>query len=59
MSRTYHHGKYQKKEKAELERYRKLGLAILGLTEAQLEKEARVKRSKVHKRNKQPKDGSR
>jgi len=41
MSRTYRHGK-DKPNRAKVRDYRKLGRAVICLTEAQLEKEAKA-----------------
>lgn len=48
ISRTYHYGKYSNKDK--VDRIRKLGRAVIQLTEAQLEKEARAKHRKELKK---------
>jgi hypothetical protein len=49
VSRTYHHGKFSSDKKRQVARYRKLGRALLELTEAQLEKEAETSRGKRQK----------
>jgi len=51
MSRTYHHGK-DKPNRAKARDYRKIGRAVIRLTEAQLEKEAKAEhRRKLRNKN--------